>query len=80
MHLEDLGVEAGLGPVPGDRLARDGTDLRAWDQRDDASAEPGAGQPGAGRAVLDEQIDSQVELGCRDGVVVAQAGVAGEHQ
>ena len=51
-----------------------------WTSSDDASAESGAREPRAERARLDECLDEEIELGCRDLEVVAQAAVAREQQ
>jgi hypothetical protein len=52
----------------------------ALHEGDDTPPEPCARESCADRAVIDQQVDQQVELGDRDPVVVAQARVAGEEQ
>ena len=70
----------GVLVVGRDSLCRAVVGVVALHEGDDAAAEAGAGEPGADRAVLDEQLDEQIELGGRHGVVVAQAGVAREQE
>ncbi len=66
----------GTGDGLGDEVVR----VVALDERDDAPAEPGAREPRAERARLDERLDEEVELGRRHLEVVAQAAVAREQQ
>ena len=69
-------VDPGGGAVAERRLRQHVVGVVALRERDDAAAEPGTGESGAGRAARHEHVDQRVELGRRHAEVVAEAGVA----
>ena len=70
----------GAGAVARARVLGDRRGPFFGDERDRAAAEAAAGEPGAERARVEQALDERVELRRRDLHVVAQRGVAREHQ